>query len=89
MAVFDEKAYCDGLSASILKSYACADDTDAGVQATMRGFIPDTTGTVTVRLASGGTTIAIPVAAGAMYPFHGIYSFDATGTDSTNVLIYG
>ena len=85
----DEKLYSDGLSWSILASHACADDTDTGYQRKMRAFIPDTAGTVSVLLSAAGSAIPIPVAAGGIYPIHNIYSFQATDTDSTNVLILG
>ena len=84
-----ERPYNDGLSWTLLAVYACDDDADCGYQNVYRAFIPDTTGTVTVRLASGGSTYAIPVVAGAVYPIHNIYSFDATDTDSTNVVLLG
>ena len=85
----EEKPFNDGLSYSILGTVTPADDTDAGYQSTMRAFIPDTTGTVTVALESGGTTYPIPVVAGGIYAVHHIYSFDATDTDSTAILILG
>ena len=81
------KGFNDGKSWTFIKVYACADDTDTEVQKEYRSFIPDTTGTVTVRFSSGGDTQAIPVVAGGIYPIADIYSFDSTNTDSTNVVL--
>ena len=77
------------LSQSLLGVYAPIDNTDAGIQNRVVSFVPDTTGTVTVRLEAGGTTYAIPVVAGVAYPIKGIYSFDSTGTDSSQLFLYG
>lgn len=82
------KPYNNGKSWQLLGVHTCADDTDTGLQKKYRMFIPDTTGDLTVRYASGGATKVISVLAGGIYAVEDIYSFDATGSDSTTVGLY-
>lgn len=85
---YEDKIHNDGISWNIIGEVTTpADDTDAGFKNSMRAFIPNVDGTVTVRLESGGTAYTIPVKAGDRVNIMGIYSFDATGTDSTNITI--
>jgi len=85
---YKTKPYNNGKSWHSLGVHTCADDTDTGVQDKYRMFIPDTTGALTVRYASGGSTEVITVVAGGVYQIGNIYSFDATGSDSTTVGLY-
>lgn len=50
----------------------------------IRGFIPDTDGTVSV-ITAFGTTLSVPVKAGGVYPIS-CSRIRATGTDSTTVI---
>ena len=73
------RPFNDGISYSGAFAITPADDTAITECAAL---LFDAAGTVTVRFASGGTQVVLPVPAGIPFPIR-VYSVDAIGTATT------